>query len=303
VKPRILLTGCHGRLGQHLLRVLLENAEIAGIDTADSTFVAHPSFHYFQSTGVGRSHFQSFFKDFRPDAVINAAAWTDVDGAEVHKSSCNQVNVNLVQSLVDLCRVRNVWLGHVSTDYVFGGSAGPYKCDDLPHPLGYYGQSKLTAENLLRGAVSPVAIFRTIVLFGKGYGLKPDFLEWVSESLKQGKTIKVVQDQIGNCCWARDLANTMYHALQSRKTGLYHVASHGDCSRYDLAFKVADVLSLDSSLIKPAKTADLVQKAARPLKGGLVLESSELALGQKFPDLDDTLEAWKSDYPDLWSAN
>ena len=300
---RVLLTGCHGRLGQHLLRVLLEEAEVLGLGLEEQSFVLHPAFHYARLEGVSRTELRTHFRAFRPHAVLNAAAWTQVDLAEREKEACWRANVDLVRGLLDCCRPHGTWLGQVSTDYVFDGQAGPYGPEDLPAPRGVYAQSKLAAENLIRGSEVPAAIFRTLVLFGKGHGLAPDFFEWVLRELGAGRGIRVVTDQVGNCCWAMDLARAMKRALLARRVGLFHVAARGRMSRHGMAQLVARLAGLDASLVEEAGTAGLGQAAPRPLQSGLHTEATERELGMALPTIEEALRAWLQDRPEMWCIN
>ncbi len=302
-RPRILLTGCHGRLGQHLLRVLLPDAEVLGLGLEERSFVAHAGFHYAPLGGVSRRELVSHMRNFRPHAVINAAAFTDVDGAETRREECWRANVELTRSLVACCRPHGVWLGHVSTDYVFNGLQGPYHPEDPPQARGVYAQSKLAAENEVRGGEIPHAIFRTIVLFGKALRVKPDFFEWALGELRAGRPIRVVTDQLGSCCWALDLANAMRQALFMRRTGLFHAASRGHMSRYAMAQMLARLAGAEESLVRPVTTAELGQAAPRPLQGGLMLQETEAALNLRFPDIQDALKCWLADQPEIWSNN
>ncbi len=302
MKARVLLTGCHGRLGQHLLRRLLPSFSVLGVGVEEHSFVAHPDFHYARVESVGRRDFRPLFQDFHPDYVLNAAAWTDVDGAEGHRDACWKINVDLVRTLQECSRSRNVWLGQPSTDYVFSGG-GAREVDDRPESVGVYAQSKLAAENLLRGSGQPVGVFRTSVLYGKGYRLKTDFCSWVAEGLSEGRTLRVVTDQISNACWAMELATVMITAMERRRTGVYHVASPEIVSRFALARQIATLLGVDPEQIQPAVTAELNQLAARPLDGGLLTRRSEQALGLRFRPLAEALKAWHEDRPETWSLN
>ncbi len=303
MKPRVLLVGCHGRLGQHLLRRLLGEAQVLGLDMAQSSFVVHPDFEYARLEGTSRKALKPHFTGFRPQAVINAAAYTNVDLAEKEKEACWRSNVDLVRALADSCRPARIWLGQVSTDYVFDGHDGPYAESDRPSAEGVYARSKLAAENLLKGEDFPIAIFRTIVLFGKGHGLKPDFFQWAESELRAGREINIVTDQLGNCCWAGDLAKAIRQALYHVRKGLFHVAAHGHVSRFEMACMMADQLGLDKSLIKPILTAGLNQAAPRPLTSGLKVEWTERELDIRFPDIATSLAAWAADRAELWSIN
>jgi len=302
-RPRVLLLGCHGRLGQHLLRVLLPEMEVLGLGLEERSFVTHPGFHYLRQEGVSRQALKPHFLSFRPHAVLNCAAWTDVDGAEREREACWRGNVDLVRGLLECCRPHGVWLGHVSSDYVFTDNAGPSPVDAQPRARGVYARSKLAAENLIRGAGLPHAIFRTIVLFGKGHRLKPDFFEWALGELRAGRPIRVVTDQVGNCCWALHLARVMRAALLDRRAGIFHVAAHGLLSRHAMALALARLAGLDESLVRPVSSDELGQAAPRPRAGGLELTESELHLGLRYPAFEEALRSWLQDRAELWSTN
>lgn len=301
--PRVIVCGCHGRLGQHLLRLLLPRCEVLGLGREPRSFVAHPRFHYAPLEGVGKGPLKPLFREFRPDAVLNAAAYTAVDRAEEEREACWQANVDLVRSLADLCRPRSLWLGQVSTDYVFDGEHGPYHETAGPAPLNVYGQSKLAAENLLRGEDTAAAIVRTIVVYGKGVGLGRDFIGWVVDELSAGRRIQVVTDQSGNCIWAMELARVLVAAMDQRRTGLFHAASPEVVTRYELARITARVFGLDENLVVPVASAALAQAARRPARSGLLTDETRRALGVQFLGLEESLRAYKADRSQLWSMN
>ncbi len=303
MRQRVLLPGCHGRLGQHLLRLLLPDCEVLGLDRQPESFVAHSNFRYQQIQGVSRTALRVPFRDFQPDAVINAAAYTAVDKAEEEREACWQANVDLVRSLVELCRPRGIWLGHVSTDYVFDGADGPYEEDARPAPLNVYGQSKLAGENLVRGAELPAAIVRTIVVYGKGHALAPDFFTWLEGELRAGREVGIVTDQWGNCIWAMELARVLARAMERRASGLYHAGCPDLMSRHEMALAFAGELGLDGDLVRPVATAQLGQAAERPLRSGLDCERTCRELGLSLLGFRESIRAWSADRPELWSIN
>jgi dTDP-4-dehydrorhamnose reductase len=295
VRPRVLLTGCHGRLGQHLLPVLVPDCDVLGVGVEEASFVHDPAFRYQQMQDPATAAWLKLAAEFRPTAVLNAAAYTQVDLAEQEREACWRSNVDLVRSLLAICRVHGAWLGQVSTDYVFDGLKGPYAPTDPPLARGVYARSKLAAENVVRGSGIPAAIVRTIVLFGRGQSLKPDFFEWAASELRQGRPIRVVTDQVGNCCYAGDLARALRRALDLRAEGVFHAAAHGQQSRHDMALILARLLGADETLVRPILTGELGQAAPRPLRGGLDPRSTETALDLSFPRLEEALEAWVRD--------
>ncbi|MCA9782137.1 MAG: NAD(P)-dependent oxidoreductase [Candidatus Cloacimonetes bacterium] len=303
MRQRVLLTGCHGRLGQHLLRLLLPRFDVLGVGRAPGSFVAHSHFRYAPIAGVGRAALKPLFHDFRPDAVLNAAAYTRVDQAEEDREACWQANVDLVRTLSELCHPRGLWLGQVSTDYVFDGEHGPYHESAAPAPLNVYGQSKLAAENLLRGAGGNTAIVRTIVVYGKGHGLGLDFVGWVLQELGAGRPIQVVTDQSGNCIWAMELARLLVQAMEQRRCGLFHAGCEEVLTRYELARTVARIFELDENLVIPVASAQLSQAARRPARSGLLTGETRRQLGIQLLGLEESLRAFKADRSQSWSMN
>lgn len=291
-RPRILLVGCHGRLGQALLARLLPGCEVLGVGVEPEALLAAPGFRYLRVEGVAAGDWLRAVEAFRPQAVFNAAAYTQVDLAEREREACWRLNVDLPRALLAVCRAHGAWLGQVSTDYVFDGSRGPYEVHDAPSPRGVYASSKLAAENLVRGSGLPAAVVRTIVLFGRGRGLKPDFFEWAAGELAAGREIRVVTDQVGNCCRSADLALALERAWRLGATGLLHAAARGSLSRYAMARALARRLGVDEERVRPVTTAELGQAAPRPLRGGLRLEASEEILGLRFPSIGEALAAW-----------
>ncbi|MFA7331685.1 MAG: SDR family oxidoreductase [Candidatus Delongbacteria bacterium] len=291
-RPRVLLTGCNGRLGQHLLPLLVPDCDVLGVGVEEQGPPAAPGLRYVRLTGRGAAAWLELAAGFRPTAVLNAAAYTQVDQAEREREACWRANVDLVRGLLAVCRAHGAWLGQVSTDYVFDGTRGPYAPTDAPHARGVYARSKLAAENLVRGSGLPAAVVRTIVLFGRGERLKPDFFEWAAGELLAGRPIRVVTDQLGNCCWAGDLALALRRALDLRATGLYHAAARGQESRHAMALRLAGLLGADAQLVRPILSAELGQAAPRPLRGGLRVDETEAALGLRFPDIGTALESW-----------
>ncbi len=291
-RPRILLVGCHGRLGQHVLARLLPSCDVLGVGVEAASFVDAPGFRYLQLDSVAAAAWLKAVESFQPEAVLNAGAYTQVDLAEREREACWRANVDLPRALLAVCRAHGAWLGQVSTDYVFDGTRGPYDVHDTPAPRGVYAASKLAAENLVRGSGLPAAVVRTIVLFGRGRNLKPDFFEWAAGELVAGRSIRVVTDQVGNCCRAADLAFALDRARELRTTGLLHVGARGSLSRHAMARALARRLGVDEELVRPVTTADLGQAAPRPLRGGLRLEASEEILGLRFPSIGEALAAW-----------
>ena len=298
-QERVLVVGCHGRLGQHVLRGLLGKCEVMGLARDEETFIDHPGFGYARAPGTTVEALETVFDNFAPDAVLNAAAYTNVDKAEEERERCWEVNAQLPASLAELCRRHGSWLGHVSTDYVFDGEAGPYATDAPTRALGWYGQTKLEAERRIAQSGARASVVRTLVLFGKGHGVGKDFFAWALGQLRAKQPITVVTDQVSNACWAQDLTDALVAAMEKESEGLYHAASPEVISRFEMTRMAAELRGLDASLVVPISTAELGQKARRPMRSGLLAERSAQALGVRFRSLVEALEGYAADEQDL----
>ncbi len=278
---RILICGSNGLLGQRLSLMLSTQTEYEVLNTSrHRSFVFdHQLFDYTQLDITRKSDVKSLVSSFHPDVMLNAAAVTNVDWCEEHREEAWKVNVSGVENLVEAARKVGAPLIHVSTDYVFDGKHGPYREDDRPNPISYYGKTKLAAENAIRIGEIHYAIVRTIVLYGHGMNVKKNFALWVLESLTAQKPIRCVDDQISNPTYVSDLALAMVRIMERNKSGIYHVCGSERVSRYEFAQRIADVFKLDKALIERVRTADLHQPAARPLVTGFITTKAEEELG------------------------
>lgn len=225
---------------------------------------------------------------FMPDAIVNAAAMTNVDACELEKQLAWTLNVTVVEHLVRVARATDSMLVHLSTDYVFDGENGPYTETDTPSPINYYGKSKLAGENAITTAGIDHAILRTNVVYGPP-SARPDFAQWVIKALDAEKPITVVTDQYSNPTYVEDLAMAIIRAVERKKTGLYHVAGADYLSRYEFARQIATFFKSNPDLIKPITTEELGQAAKRPLKAGLVTLMAETSMGLRFRGVESGL--------------
>jgi dTDP-4-dehydrorhamnose reductase len=280
---RILICGSNGLLGQRLALLLSGNTEYEVLNTSrQRSFVFdHQLFDYTQLDITQKSDVKSLVSSFQPDVILNAAAATNVDWCETHRDEAWKINVVGVENLVEAARKVHALLVNVSTDYVFDGKNGPYKEEDRPNPISYYGKTKLAGENAMRIADIRWAIVRTIVVYGFGIDVKENFALWVVNSLKEGKQIRCVDDQISSPTHVSDLAYAMIKIFELDKIGLYHVCGSEQLSRYDFAVQAAHIFELDDGLIARAKSTDLHQPAPRPPVTGFITLKAETEFGLK----------------------
>ena len=271
---RVIIAGCNGLLGQKLVRRFMDAFTVCGIDLPDQSFVSDVDFEYTSLDITDPAAVLTYSTKNPSSFILNAAAFTNVDAAEEQQKLCRQVNVVGMQNLIDAARKTGAHLVHISTDYVFDGKSGPYRETDPVHPGGYYAQTKLAGEKLLQESDISWTILRTMVVYGKGENLRPNFVTWLIDMLRAGKSVKIVTDQIGNVTLADDLAQAVFLAVQKKARGIFHVAGADILSRFEFTRLVADVFELDAELITPILTNELQQKAPRPLNSGLILDKA-----------------------------
>ena len=282
IKTRILIFGCNGLLGQALVKYYSKRKDVElHLASIEDAFVGNHQFTYTKVDITKRNEVKRLIMDFVPDYIINAAAYTDVDGCEVNRELAWNVNVNGVKYMVEGCRIVDATLVQLSSDFIFDGLNGPYHENDKPNPISYYGRTKFASENEIKIGGIPYLIIRSSVIYGSQKGVKKDFVEWVVENLSQRKKINVVTDQINNPTYVEDLVNGIALAIDKKKNGIYNIGGLELLSRYNFACKIADVFELDGGLINPILTEQLNQKAKRPLKGGLIILKAQTELGYK----------------------
>jgi len=294
IKKRILVIGANGMLGQRVIRFFSprENTQLLGC-----SFEPAPCFNNvdYKSCDVSkRDAIKDIVLDFYPDYIINSAAFTNVDQCETERETAWKINVKGVEYLAEASRVIDAHLVHISTDYVFDGTKGPYDERAKPNPLGYYGRTKLASENVLKISGAYYTVLRTNVLYGIARN-RPDFVRWVVASLKKGSPIRIVTDQINNPTYLDDLVQAIDKVLEYKKYGIYNIGGREFISRYDFTLRIADYFNLDKSLITPITTAELNQPAKRPLHSGLITIKAESELEFKPHSINETLFIMKKE--------
>jgi len=196
------------------------------------------------------------------DAIINCAAYTNVDGAESQPELAHLVNGEAVGRLGQLAREGGKWVLHVSTDFVFDGALDrPYLETDPPHPINEYGKSKLAGELLLQESGCSHCLVRLEWTYGR-YGR--NFITKLVEQAQTATALSVVNDQVGAPTATVEVARAFGDLVQQRAEGVFHFASAGYVNRYDLAAFVFAYLGLEMEL-QPCRTSDHPAPAARPL--------------------------------------
>lgn len=299
LRKKVLITGANGLLGQALVKTFLADYDVLALARDSASKLPFDGFLYKAGDLADRAGLRDCVTEFVPNYIVNAAAYTNVDGSETEREACWRANVTGVENLVYAAQKVDARLIHVSTDYVFDGKHGPYKEDDTPNPLGFYARSKLAGENALITSKANFAIARTMVLYGTGYGIRANFVTWAIGQLRQGKPIRVVDDQFGNPTLASELAGALRTLAESGKSGVFHLSGSEVIERCSFARRIAETFGLDEALISPVNTAEFKQPAPRPLKSGFIVEKAGKELGVHMSNVMGGLEKFRSEFLEL----
>ena len=248
-----IVVGASGQLGKSVSKVLDER----GIDFIELN----------RDRGIisNREFVRKFVTQIQPKVIVNCAAWTDVDGAEVNEEGAKLVNADAVGYLAEAARHCDAIFAHVSTDYVFSGAGNePWKEDGLKQPLSAYGRTKAAGEDLL--FITPGEssyIFRTAWLYSS-YG-KNFAKTMVRLALQDSAEVSVVMDQIGQPTFAGDLANQMVDSILQRiPFGIYHGTNSGQGSWFEFAQEIFRLVGADVTRVKPVTSEAFPRPAKRP---------------------------------------
>lgn len=250
---RAIVTGAEGQLGRALTAVLTEGGHTV-LPLGRSVDIADPSR---LSAAIGNGF----------DVLFNAAAATDVDRCEREPEWAFRVNAEAPGFLGELCREAGARFLHVSTDFVFSGSATePYREHDLPEPQCVYGESKLLGEKRAQEACPGALVVRTSWVFGV---TGKNFLHAVLRRAARGEPVRAAADQVGSPTFAVDLAEAILSSVERDLSGLYHLANEGAASRFALAQAALRAADLGSHELIEARLSDFPAVATRPLRTAL----------------------------------
>jgi dTDP-4-dehydrorhamnose reductase len=232
MKPKILLTGKNGQVGGDLALLLPRLGEVVALD--------HQQLNLLNSQQIRRT-----IREIQPQLIVNAAAYTAVDQAESDQASARAVNALAPAVIAEEAKHIGAGLVHYSTDYVFDGSKhSPYDEKDPPHPINFYGQTKLEGEQAIQDVALPHLIFRTTWVYAtRGR----NFLLTILRLATEREELRIVEDQVGAPTWSRELAAATTTILtqlcahgrdlaaMSEASGIYHMSAGGETNRWAFA--------------------------------------------------------------------
>jgi dTDP-4-dehydrorhamnose reductase len=228
-------------------------------------------------------------QELQPQFLINCAAYTAVDKAETDKEICYAINADAVGYLAKACKNNNTQFIHISTDYVFDGTAAePYKETDKPNPQSIYGKSKLAGEQEAVNNNPEAIIIRTSWVYSV-YG--SNFVKTMLRLMQSRPELNVVSDQYGSPTYAADLAQAIMHIVESQswQPGIYHYSNEGIISWFDFAKAIRDIAQLNC-VVNPISTEQYPTPAARPKYSVLDKTKMQQTFGIELKDWKDSLQ-------------
>lgn len=263
---KVLITGVGGQLGGALCRLAPAEAAITAIDVADCDL-------------TNAAMLRQVLASAAPDLILNAAAYTAVDQAESDEATARAINTDAVAIMVEVMAQTGGRLVHVSTDYVFDGTAcAPYAPEASRNPQSAYGRTKAAGEDHMR---SGDLLVRTAWVYEAGGA---NFVRTMTRLMNEREELAVVADQIGAPTWASGLARTIWALVDKGASGTFHHCDAGACSWYDFAVAIAEeahALGLVPRIpsIRPITTADYPTPARRPAFSLLDCRATRAVLG------------------------
>ncbi|MCX6323419.1 MAG: dTDP-4-dehydrorhamnose reductase [Sphingobacteriales bacterium] len=277
-QTNILVTGASGQLGNVFQYLAPNHPELNFLFTDKSNLDINNA-----------EELNAFFTQHPIHYCINCAAYTAVDRAEREQEQAFAINDNAVGLLAKICHQHEVWLFHISTDYVFDGTkSSGYLETDPTGPVNVYGASKLAGERAAQAVNDKLIIIRTSWLYAKA---GHNFVNSMIRLMKEKPAINVVNDQIGSPTYANDLATAIIHIILNYPDptpGIYHYSNSGSCSWYEFAAEIKSICGLTAT-ITPIPAASYPTPAKRPAFSILNTEKIQHSFHTAIPHWKDSL--------------
>lgn len=292
---KLLVTGGKGQLANEIKSIIDRGVAEIGKAPID---VHNIEARYIDIEELDITNINDVFEyvdSYKPDVIINCAAFTNVDGCETNKDGAFKVNALGARNLAIAAEKNDAKLVHVSTDYVFSGvGSEPLKEYDEARPYSVYGTTKLLGENYVRDFCSKYYIVRTSWLYGY---VGNNFVYTMIKLATNNESIKVVDDQRGNPTNANDLAYHILKLISTEEYGVYHCTGDGECSWYDFAKKIIE-LSGESCVVNPCTTDEFPRPAKRPEYSSLDNMMLRCTVGDEMRNWEDAITCFMNNLKD-----
>ena len=289
----ILIIGANGFTGRRILNDLVarEKYNISACSLHED-ILPGKGYQFIRTDIRNASGIQSLFKEVCPDIVINTSALSVPDYCENHHNEAQSININAVEHLAHACEQYSSRLIHLSTDFVFDGrSEHLYTEEDEPNPINYYGITKYEGEQRVAEYCGNYAIVRVVVVYGKAFpGQHGNILQLVADKLRRGESIRVVSDQWRTPTFVGDISRAVERLMTHPKNGIYHIRGNNCVTIAEMAYRVADLLSLDRTLIHPVTTEEMQEATPRPRFSGLSIAEAKREINYQPHSLDEGIK-------------
>ncbi|MFI5264521.1 MAG: SDR family oxidoreductase [Candidatus Kapaibacterium sp.] len=307
-RDRILVTGAHGFLGQHVVRTFLDETHCDLIITARDeklqfTDIAdEPRILAYQQLDVtDRIAIKETIGMFKPDFIVNCAAFVDVDRCEHDRELAWKTNVRSVEYLIESARKTDARIVHISSDYIFDGTKTPYAENTAPNPLNYYGRTKLASENALRSSGVNHCIIRGALFYGVEVHDKPGFAMNVIKKLRKNESFEAFDDLYSSPTLVDDIALGIVRATEYKKNGIFHIGGPEMFSRFEFAKRIATTFRLNPALLMPTHYSS-EGRADRPRNSSFVTLKAQTELGLRITGVDEGLQVMLRGVHDIEDA-
>jgi dTDP-4-dehydrorhamnose reductase len=246
-----LILGANGLIGQQFVKL----CNVRGIEYIGTRF-SRGSNHLRQVNFLEPEGLAGVLDEIRPRVVLNCVNLAGgVNFCEENPGPARKLHVDATKALVDWCAREGAVFVYFSTDYVFDGKNPPYKEDDETGPLNLYGKLKLESEGYIREKMERYIICRTTNVYGWDPETPtPNFLMYLYQTLREGKTFNAPSFLYGNPTYAQDLAEAILELMDKKRYGLFHIVGSGYINRYEWAVKFCEMAGLDKEKIIEVKT-------------------------------------------------
>lgn len=275
---RILVTGADGQLGRSL-----QSAATGAEDEYIFTDAAELDI-------TNREAVVGYVAENRVDIIVNCAAYTNVEQAEVEEARAYELNATAVGYLAEAAKANDALLIHISTDYVFmGGCCAMLTEESHPQPLNAYGRTKLAGEEAVKASGCHHIILRTAWLYSEFGG---NFVKTMLRLTGEREEVRVVSDQLGTPTYAGDLAEAIVRIISERnfREGLYHYTNLGECSWWQFAREIARLAGHTECRVTPCTTGEYGARASRPHYAVLDKTKFRKTFGMEIPEWRESLK-------------
>ena len=255
---RILITGVSGFIGQYVLREKPAGVQIVGAIRNAERWISSPFYETIPLISLDLAeHVAAQLKYQHFDVVIHAAAMAGLGACQADAQTAERVNALATAELARWCAVHNCRMIYLSTDIVFAGDRAPYSEKDTPRPINVYGQSKWHGEQAVQAELRDYVIARIALSLGRGLGLSRNFLDWILERLKNGRSIPLFSDEIRTPTAVFALSRRIWQIALSSATGIFHLSGNQRMDRLSLGRLICRKTGINEQLLEPISIKDI----------------------------------------------